>query len=500
MMKELGIGFSAALLIILIQQGFNITPWIFMIGLMAALYYLVGVKGGMSKSFSVIDGGRRKVEKINFDRIGGHAAAKKELLEALEFIRNPKSVMKMGIRPLKGILLVGPPGTGKTLLAKAAAGYTNSVFLSASGSEFIEVYAGVGAQRVRQIFNQGRETAKKENKNSAIIFIDEIEILGGKRGSHSSHLEYDQTLNQLLVEMDGINYQEEVKILVIGASNRSELLDSALVRPGRFDRIVNVDLPDVEGREQILRLHILNKPLSHDVDLKVIAQETFGFSGAHLESVANEAAILAMREKKKLISHMHFLEAVDKVMMGEKMDRKPGKEELYRIAVHETGHALLSEYVRPGSVSSVTTTSRGKVLGYMRQIPERDFHLYTKEYLEGQIDILLAGSLAEEEILGSRSTGAMSDFQQAVKITRQLIGSGMSTLGVVCLKDVPNSLLHEVITKIIEKEDAKVREIIGRYKKLIKEAADYLITQEKITGEKFRQMLTGHKDKLKVNS
>ncbi len=470
-----------------------------MIALMVALYYLVGLKG-MNKSFSVVDGCKRKVEKINFDRIGGHAAAKKELLEALEFIRNPKSVMEMGIRPLKGVLLVGPPGTGKTLLAKAAASYTNSVFLSASGSEFIEVYAGVGAQRVRQIFNQGKEMAKKENKNSAIVFIDEIDILGGKRGTHSSHLEYDQTLNQLLVEMDGINYQEQIKILVIGATNRSELLDSALVRPGRFDRIVNVDLPDVEGREQILKLHTRNKPLSKDVDLKIIAQETFGYSGAHLESVANEAAILTMREGKKFISHTHFLEAVDKVMMGEKMDRKPDREELYRIAVHETGHALLSECIRPGSVSSVTTTSRGKALGYMRQTPERDFHLYTKEYLEGQIDILLAGSLAEEEVLGSRSTGAMSDFQQAVDIARQLISSGMSTLGVVCLKDVPASLLHDVITKIIESEDTKIRDIISRYKKLIKEAAEYLITQEKISGDIFRQMLIGSKDKLKISS
>jgi len=497
--KELSIGFGIAAAIIMVQQGFNVIPWFFMVGLILVLYYLVGFKG-MNKSFSAVESSKGSIEKINFDRIGGHASVKKELLEALDFVKNSKLIMKMGIRPLKGILLVGPPGTGKTLLAKAAASYTESVFLSASGSEFIEVYAGVGAQRVRQIFNQAREMTKRQKKSSAIIFIDEIEILGGKRGSHGSHLEYDQTLNQLLVEMDGISCHDQVKVLVIAATNRSELLDSALVRPGRFDRIVNVDLPDVEGREQILSLHSRNKPLSKDVNLRAVAQETFGFSGAHLESVTNEAAILAMRDRKKLVNHRYFIEAVDKVMMGEKMDRKPDIDELWRIAIHETGHALMSETIRPGSVSSITTTSRGKALGYMRQTPEKDFHLYTREYLEGQIDILLAGSLAEEEILGSRSTGAASDFQQAIGIAKQLISSGMSSLGVVCLQDVPGGILHDVITNIIEKEENKVKEIIIRYKNLIKEVADYLLIQEKISGEAFRKILSGCGEKLKVSS
>ncbi len=499
MIKEVSIGFGIAAAIILVQQGFNVIPWFFMGGLILVLYYLVGFKG-LNKSFSAVESRKGSIEKINFDRIGGHAAAKKELLEALDFVKNSKIIMKMGIRPLKGILLVGPPGTGKTLLAKAAASYTDSVFLSVSGSEFIEVYAGVGAQRVRQLFNQAREMTKRQKKNSAIIFIDEIEILGGKRGSHGSHLEYDQTLNQLLVEMDGISNQDQVKILIVAATNRSELLDPALVRPGRFDRIVNVDLPDVEGREQILRLHTRNKPLSRDVNLRAVAQETFGFSGAHLESVTNEAAILAMRDRKKFISHRYFLEAVDKVMMGEKMDRKPDIDELWRIAIHETGHALLSETIRPGSVSSITTTSRGKALGYMRQTPDKDFHLYTREYLEGQIDILLAGSLAEEEILGSRSTGAASDFQQAVGIAKQLVSSGMSSLGVVCLQDVPGRILHDIISNIIEKEETKVKEVIGCYKDLIKEVADYLLTQEKISGEAFRKILSGCKETLKVSS
>ncbi|MDO9574246.1 MAG: AAA family ATPase [Candidatus Contubernalis sp.] len=489
MIKELSIGFGIAAALIMIQQGLNVVPWFFMAGLILVLYYMVGSKG-LTKNFSAVDGSKGSIEKINFDRIGGHDSAKKELLEALEFVKNSKVIMKMGIRPLKGILLMGPPGTGKTLLAKAAASYTDSIFLSASGSEFIEVYAGVGAQRVRQIFNQAKEMTKKQNKNSAIIFIDEIEILGGKRGSHGGHLEYDQTLNQLLVEMDGITCNDQVKVLVIAATNRSELLDSALVRPGRFDRIVNVDLPDLDGREQILKLHTRNKPMSKDVNLRAVAKDTFGFSGAHLESLTNEAAILAMRDKKKFISQRYFLEAVDKVMMGEKMDRKPDIEELWRIAVHETGHALMSETIRPGSVSSITTTSRGKALGYMRQTPDRDFHLYTKEYLEGQINILLAGSLAEEEILGSRSTGASADFQQAIGIAKELISSGMSTLGVVSLRDIPGTILHDVISGILEREETKVKEIISCSSNLIKEVADYLLNQEKISGEAFRKMLS----------
>lgn len=496
MVKEAAIGAGAALAIILFQQGVNVLPWFFMAGLFVALYYLLGTRGP-NRNFTVINCQGTGVSRVSFDRIGGHASAKKELLEALEFICNPREIIKMGIRPLKGILLVGPPGTGKTLLAKAAASYTDSVFVSASGSEFIEVYAGVGAQRIRQLFKQSREMARKEKKHRAVIFIDEIEILGGKRGTHGGHLEYDQTLNQLLVEMDGINYQEQVKVLVIGATNRSELLDPALVRPGRFDRIVNVDLPDVEGREQILKIHTRNKPLDREVSLPVLAAETFGFSGAHLESAANEAAILAMREKRKRITQRNFLEAIDKVIMGEKLDRKPDREELWRIAVHETGHALVSEKTRPGSVSSVTTTSRGKALGYMRQTPQRDFHLYTLEYLEGQVGILLAGSLAEEEVAGSRSTGASSDFAQAIDIARQIIGSGMSSLGVVSLRDVPGNLLHEAIRGIMEKEEERVRKIIRHYQDLIRETADYLLAREKISGEKFRQMIGGCQEQLK---
>src|SRR5690606_32290083 len=270
---------------------------------------------------------------------------------------------KLGIRPLKGILLAGPPGTGKTLLAKAAANYADAAFLAVSGSEFVEVYAGVGAQRVRRLFKQAKAAAVKEGKSCAVIFIDEIEVLGGRRGKHTSHLEYDQTLNELLVQMDGMMSDEGgVRVLVMAATNRPDLLDPALLRPGRFDRTVQVDMPDREGRFHILKIHTRRRPLADDVDLDLLAREMYNFSGAQIESVVNEAAIHAMRAGRDEIRLEDFKEAIEKVMMGERLDRKPRSEELERIAHHEAGHALISELVRPGSVSSITITSRGKAL------------------------------------------------------------------------------------------------------------------------------------------
>ncbi|MBC7326449.1 MAG: AAA family ATPase, partial [Moorella sp. (in: Bacteria)] len=221
------------------------------------------------------------------------------------------------------------------------------------------------------------------------------EILGSRRGQTTSHLEYDQTLNQLLVEMDGLKVDDRVRILVMAATNRVDMLDPALLRPGRFDRQVRVELPDKEGRLEILKLHTRNKPLAADVNLEAVAKETFGFSGAHLESLTNEAAILAMREGCQEIHQRHLHEAVDKVMMGERLDRRPSAHELRRVAIHETGHALMSELVKPGSVSALTVTPRGQALGYMRQSPEDDTYMYTKEYLEDQIAVMLAGAVAE---------------------------------------------------------------------------------------------------------
>ncbi|HHX75338.1 MAG TPA: AAA family ATPase, partial [Firmicutes bacterium] len=457
MIRETALGAAVAILVVLLWQGVNVGPLLFLLAMFAFLSYLLQARnGGSAVSFTVVDK-ETQTGTVTFERIGGQETAKKELLEALNFIRFPEKVAKMGIRPLKGILLVGPPGTGKTLLAKAAAAYTDSAFLAACGSEFIELYAGVGAQRIRQLFARAKTVAEKEKKNSAIIFIDEIEILGGKRGSHTSHHEYDQTLNQLLVEMDGMTADSRIRTLLIGATNRSDLLDSALLRPGRFDRIVQVDLPDLAARREILQLHVSNKPLAPDVNLEKVARETFGFSGAHLESVANEAAILAMREASEKITQRHFTDAIDKVMMGEKLERKPDREELWRVAVHEIGHAIASERHRPGSVSTVTTTPRGKALGYMRQSPEKDSYLYTQQYLEGQIAVMVAGAAAEEAVLGDLSTGAINDYQQAVEAAKRIIASGMSTLGVVSPEDVPGEVLHAEIQRIIAAEQEKIR-------------------------------------------
>lgn len=491
-MRDILAGLAAAMIIVLLWYQTSFIPLVLLAGLLLLLFRHTSIK---TPRFNAMGKGQSRRKRLDFNQIGGQDVAKKELLEALDFVINPKKVSSMGIRPLKGVMLVGPPGTGKTLLAKAAAGYTGSYFTGVAGSEFIEMYAGVGAQRVRQLFTQCRNNARRENKKSAILFIDEIDILGGKRGTHSSHLEYDQTLNQLLVELDGLGGgDEDMNILVIGATNRPEALDPALLRPGRFDRVVQVELPDREGREQILRLHLKNKPVDEQVELAKIAGETFGFSGAHLENLANEAAILAMREKSEHIVEKHLLEAVDKVIMGEKLERKPDAEELWRIAVHETGHALVSETVNPGSVSALTITPRGKALGYIRQQPERDYYLYTPEYLEKQIAVMLGGSVSEKLVLGNRSTGSANDFEQAVELAKKMISSGLSSLGVVSTKDLPRGMLHRTIRQLIDVQEQWVNGLLSRQVDLIKDIARYVVDQEKITGEALREKISCRKE------
>lgn len=486
MIKELCLGASVALLIFLVLMGQNVFPLLLLAGMGVVLYMLIDRKGLVNSSQFVEFSSQMD---FSFDDIGGQAPAKQELKEALDFILHKSKIKKMGIRPLKGILLTGPPGTGKTLLAKAAASYTDSVFIACSGSEFIEVYAGVGAQRVRQLFKTAKERAVKEKKDSAVLFLDEIEVLGGKRGSNQGHHEYDQTLNQLLVEMDGLKDDEQVRILIMGATNREDMLDSALMRPGRFDRIVRVDLPDKAAREHILRIHCKNKPLADDVSFEYIAQESFGFSGAHLESVANEAAILALRDNSPCINKHHFKEAVDKVMMGEKLDRKPSDNERYRIAVHETGHALLSELNRPGSVSHITVTNRGKALGYMRTIPEDDLYLYTRDYLEQQIQICVAGAVSEKLILNSQSTGASNDFNEAVKCARQIITAGLSSLGVIWEEIIPREKYHQEIQSIINQQESKVEEMLSSRLEQLKDVAQLLMDQEYISGSELRELI-----------
>ena len=488
MLKEISIGLGLAAVTYMLITGYDITPFLFLAAAGGGLYYFARMRGLINvKNFE--GAGSAAFPEVSFNDIGGQDSAIQELKEALDFIKNHLSIRKLGIRPLKGILLTGPPGTGKTLMARAAASYTEAAFIAASGSEFIEMYAGVGAQRVRKLFQSARESASRQNKSNALIFIDEIEILGGKRGQTTSHLEYDQTLNQLLVEMDGLKVDDKVRVLLVAATNRSDMLDPALMRPGRFDRRVKVDLPDKEGRLEILKLHTRNKPLAEDVKLETIARESFGFSGAHLESLANEAAILAMREEYKEICQHHFNESIDKVMMGGKLDRRPSEADMRRVAVHETGHALLSEIVRAGSVSTLTVTPRGDALGYMRQTPEDDTYLYTKDYLENQIAVMLAGSVAEEILLGSRSTGSSGDFEQAVRAAETMVRSGMSELGVVSPDTLPQEIKHKTITEIVRIQEEQVKKHVSSHQHIFNHIVGVLLEKEKVTGEQFRSLL-----------
>lgn len=486
MWKEMAAGILLALIIFMGYSGYDIIPIIVLGGMGVMLYTVLNKKGVLKNS---IVGASVNYHPVKFDDIGGQTPAKQEIQEALEFMKQLDKFKSMGIRPLKGILLTGPPGTGKTLLAKASATYTDSVFIAASGSEFIEMYAGVGAQRVRNLFDSAKKQAKKQKKISAVIFIDEIEVIGGKRGSHSSHLEYDQTLNQLLVEMDGMKTDPELQILLMGATNRADLIDAALLRPGRFDRIINVDLPDVTGRLQILKIHTANKPLDLSVDLSIIAKETFGFSGAQLESLCNEAAIYAMRENNQYILNRHLKEAIDKVMMGEKAEKAPSKEEKKRIAFHESGHALISETFIKNSVAYVTITSRGKALGYMRQAPASDIYLYTKEYLEHQINIALAGAITEEAVFGSKSSGSLNDFKQAVKIARQIIDCGLSNLGIIDNESISKQLIHDEVRNIIQTQEEITGKVIQKQLTVLSQMVEILLEHEYISGEQLQKIL-----------
>lgn len=485
--KEIIAGAAAGALLFLVLQGVDILPMVFIIGLIGMLfYYNFGKQPNNGANFASAN---RNICTISFDDIGGQEVAKNELCEALEFMKDNEQLKLLGIRPLKGILLSGPPGTGKTLLAKAAAQFTNSVFLSVSGSEFVEMYVGVGAQRVRKLFEQAKKTAKYLKKSSAVIFIDEIEVLGGARGQNNGHQEHDQTLNELLVQMDGISAVEEIKILIIGATNRVDMLDSALLRPGRFDRLVKVDLPDKKGRMHILRLHVRNKPLASDVCIDALAKDTFGFSGAQLESVANEAAILAMRENSDKIDSNHFRSAIEKVMMGEKLDRLPSKEEKHRITVHESGHALIGELRIPGSVASVNVASRSNALGYVRQTQEDDMYLYTYDYMKSRISVALAGVLAEELIFGNRSTGGSGDFKHASDMAKQIIYNGMSELGIISAEDIPKDQLHSAIMKILKKVENDTRELLLNHKIDLMRIVELLQDKETISGEELRMGL-----------
>jgi len=365
-------------------------------------------------------------KKATFKDVAGTDEAKEELQEIIEFLKDPQKFQKLGGRIPKGVLLVGPPGTGKTLLARAIAGEANVPFFSISGSDFVEMFVGVGASRVRDLFEQGKKNAP------CIIFIDEIDAVGRHRGAGlgGGHDEREQTLNALLVEMDGFESNEGV--ILIAATNRPDVLDPALLRPGRFDRRVVVARPEVKGREEILRVHTRKVPLSDDVDLSVIARGTPGFSGADLANLVNEAALWAARQGRKLVMMADFEMSKDKVLMG--VERKSmilSEEEKRNTAYHEAGHALVAA-MTPGTdpLHKVTIIPRGMALGLTMQLPIDDKHTYTKTYLEGTLTVLMGGRCAEEIFLGHITTGAGNDIERATDIARKMVCDwGMSTLG-----------------------------------------------------------------------
>lgn len=484
--KEIIIGFVPVLLIFLAFLGLNIVPVIIAAVMVGGLLFITHMRGGIAVNAGA-EKKRKKAgpAKLTFEEIGGQDNAKQELREALDFLIRHEEISKFGIRPLKGILLTGPPGTGKTLMAKAAAHYTNSVFVAASGSEFVEMYVGVGAGRIRDLFKDARSRAAKENKESAIIFIDEIDVIGGKREGGQQR-EYDQTLNQLLTEMDGIYNSDTPRILLIAATNRKEMLDSALLRPGRFDRHIQVDMPDKKGRKSILELHAKNKPLHESVDLDKIAEEAYNFSGAQLESVMNEAAIYMMRENLTQVEHRHLAMAIDKVMMGEKTDRETNQEEKKRVAIHELGHAIMAESLRPGSVSQVTLTPRGQALGYVRHNPQQEQYLYTKEFLEEQIMIALGGAAAEEIFYGGRSTGSRGDFDQALGIVEMMMKSGLTSLGIAKLEMVTTEEIMKENTSILDELMSRTRDILENKRNIFEYSLDVLMKEEVLSGEQFR--------------
>jgi cell division protease FtsH len=398
---------------------FSWAPMLLFIGVW--IFFMRQMQGGGAKALSFGKARARliseKHNKITFSDVAGVDEAKEELREIIEFLKDPQRFQKLGGKIPKGVLLVGPPGTGKTLLAKAIAGEANVPFFSISGSDFVEMFVGVGASRVRDLFEQGKKHAP------CIIFMDEIDAVGRHRGAGlgGGHDEREQTLNQLLVEMDGFETNEGV--ILIAATNRPDVLDPALLRPGRFDRQVVVARPDVKGREEILRVHSRRIPLAPGVDLKVLARGTPGFSGADLANLVNEAALLAARHGKKLVEMLDFENAKDKVLMGvERRSMIISEEEKRIIAYHEAGHALVAQML-PGAdpVHKVTIIPRGRALGLTQQLPTDDKYNYSKDYLLNRITILLGGRAAEEMVLNQQTTGAGDDLEKATEMARKMV-------------------------------------------------------------------------------
>ena len=445
--------------------------------------------------------------KVKFTDVAGADEEKEEMSELIEYLRHPKKFEKMGARIPKGVLLVGPPGTGKTLLAKAVAGEADVPFYAISGSDFVEMFVGVGASRVRDMFKKAKQTAP------SIIFIDEIDAVGRQRGAGlgGGHDEREQTLNQLLVEMDGIG--DNSGVLIIAATNRGDILDPALLRPGRFDRQIQVALPDRKGREAILGVHARNKHLAPEADLGALAQRTPGFSGADLENVLNEAAILAVRESETEIKMHHLDEAIDRVMAGPaKKSRTYSDKEKKLVAYHETGHTIIGLKLESASeVQKVTIIPRGQAGGYNLMTPKEETYFQTKSDLIGMITGLLGGRVAEEIVFGEISTGASNDIERATAIARKMVMSwGMSALGTIQYEQADQNVflgrdytansgyssevafeIDQEVRRIIDDAYENARRIITENRDLLDKIAGTLIEYETLTKEQIEQLANG---------
>ena len=482
----------------------NWLPYLLLIGA-AAFILMKQLNGIASSNNKSMDFGKSRAklqedkDKVTFKDVAGLSEEKEELEELIEFLKEPKKFTKMGARIPKGVLLVGPPGTGKTLLAKAVAGEANAPFYFISGSDFVELFVGIGASRVRDMFRQAKQTAP------CLIFIDEIDAVGRQRGAGvgGGHDEREQTLNQLLTEMDGFGRNEG--IIIIAATNRPDVLDPALLRPGRFDRQITVSLPDAKGREEILEVHAKDKILASDVNLANIAKRTVGFSGADLENLLNEAALLAVRRNKDSITMAEIDEAHDRVIAGPaKKSHKYTEHEKKVVAFHEAGHAVVGiKLDGANDVQKITIIPRGMAGGYNLMLPKEETYMSTKKELLETISGFLGGRVAEEIVFNEVTTGAHNDFEKATKIARSMVTEyGMSSLGPVQLehqessvflgrdynksKNVSDAVAHEIdqeVRKIISEQYEVTKKIISENMDLLNLIANALLEHETITKE-----------------
>jgi len=491
-------------------QWQNLIISLLMMVLVAGLFiYLFRQQFGGQQVFNFARSRARRYDqsqpRITFDDVADLEEAKEELREIIDFLKNPQRFQALGAKVPKGVLLMGPPGCGKTLLARAVAGEAGVPFFHVSGSEFVEMFVGVGAARVRDLFEQA-----KANK-PCIIFLDELDAVGRLRfaGIGGGHDEREQTLNQLLVEMDGI--EQNSGLIVIAATNRPDVLDPALTRPGRFDRRIIIDHPDVKGREAILRVHLKGKPLADDVDIGKLAKQTAGFSGADLANMVNEAAILAARKGRDRITMSDLMEALEKVIVGpERKSRLLSPQEKRIAAYHESGHALVSKLLKVREVTKVTIIPRGLAMGYTLNLPQEDRHLMTRQELLDEMTVLLAGRAAEELVFGEVTTGAANDLERATELARRMVCEfGMSErLGPVTLgrkagpiflgrdivedRNYSEAVASEIdreVRRIVEECYERAKQLLSQYRHALHALAERLLEEETIDGEALNDLL-----------